>query len=302
MQAGRRDVLRWSGLALVAVPLAACDGGYDDTPDPLSALVKAARADAAAAGKLGDGVAKQIAALRSSQAEVIAREVERANRPASAAPRDQAPKDLKALGKRLTAAGTRAAELLPEASRPRAGLLASVAAGCAGALVLDPKLGKPRTPRFTEPRLTGELEQDGLDALQQALAAEHAALWILGQISAFLAAGYDDGLRDAGTEHRERRDATQQVLTAAGATPVLAETAYLTPKPVKNAGSARAAVVVAETDAAAAWRGVVERCDEPALRTFATAAMSASAVRMTRWRREAGTDPAAVALPGAPEA
>lgn len=300
MQAGRRDVLRWSGLALVAVPLAACDGGYDDSPDPLSALAASARSDAAAAGRLGDAVAKQVAALRTGQAEAIGREVARANRPPASEPRAAAAKDLKALGKRLTAAAARAAELLPEASRPRAGLLASVAAGCAGAVALDAKLGKPATPKFTAPSLAEELEPEAVEALQQALAAEHAALWVLGQVTAFLPEGYDDGLRDAGSEHRERRDGTQQVITDAGASPVLAETAYVTPKPVRNAGTARAAVVAAETDAAAAWRGVVERCDEPELRVFATAAMSASAVRLTRWRREAGAKPAAVALPGTP--
>ncbi|MGH3433661.1 MAG: DUF4439 domain-containing protein, partial [Thermocrispum sp.] len=103
----------------------------------------------------------------------------------------------------------------------------------------------------------------------------------------------------AGSEHRERRDAARRTLSDLGAQPVLAEAAYVTPKPVTDTGSARAAVIAAETDAVVAWRGVIERCDEPELRTLATAAMSASAVRLTRWRREAGEDPAALALPGA---
>lgn len=287
-------------LALPVATLTACDGGYDDSPDPLAALAAAAQSDAAAARKLGDPVSKQVAALRASQAEALQREVDRANRPAAGASRAAAPKNLAGLGKRLTAAGERAAELLPEASRSRAGLLASVAAGCAGAVALDQGLGKVRTQRFAVPKITGELEQPAVQTLQQALAAEHAALWILGQVSAFLPEGYDDGLRDAGAEHRDRRDATQRVLTAAGATPAMAEAAYVTPKPVSSKATARTAVVTAETDAAVAWRGVVERCDEPELRTFATAALSASATRLTRWRKEAGTDPAALALPGSP--
>lgn len=301
MQAGRRDVLRWGGLAALALPVAtltACDGGYDDSSDPLAALAGAARSDAAAARKLGDPVSKQVAALRASQAEALQREVDRANRPPAGAAHAAAPKNLAGLGKRLTAAGERAAELLPEASRSRAGLLASVAAGCAGAVALDQGLGNVRTQRFAVPKITGELEQPAVQTLQQALAAEHAALWILGQVSAFLPEGYDDGLRDASAEHRDRRDATQRVLTAARATPAMAEAAYITPKPVSSKATARTAVVTAETDAAVAWRGVVERCDEPELRTFATAALSASAVRLTRWRKEAGTDPAALALPG----
>lgn len=282
---------------MLATPLVACNGGFDDTPDPLAALAADARRDAAAARKIGDDVGDQVAALRSTQAKALQREVDRANRPPAAAPRAEAPTSLEALGERLSAASERAAELLTGAPRHRAGLLASVSAGCAGALTLD-GLGKPRPVRFTVPKLDGELERDALETLQQALDTEHAALWIYGQVTAFLPAGYDEGLQAAGEEHRERRDAVQQVIAAAGGTPAMAEAAYVTPKAVTNAATARAAVVAAETEATVAWRGVIERCDEPALRALCTAAMSASAVRLTRWRRDAGRTPAALALPG----
>jgi hypothetical protein len=298
VEASRRDVLRWGGLTVLALPLAACNGGFDDSPDPLAALAAAARADAATARRLGDDTATQVAVVRATQAKALQREVDRANRPPAAARKAAAPKDLGALGKRLRAEGERAAELLPRAPRYRAGLLASVAAGCAGAQALDVALGKPRTVRFTEPELSGQLEQGTLDVLQEALDAEHAALWILEQVSAFLPDGYDEGLRAADDEHRERRDVSQRVILSAGATPTIAEAAYVTQKPVANAATARAAVIAAESEATVAWRGVIERCDEPALREFCVSAMSASAVRLTKWRLDAGLNPAAVALPG----
>lgn len=304
MEADRRDVLRWGILLALAAPLttsmAACDGGYDDTPDPLSALAAAARSDAAAARKVGGAAASQVAALRKAQAAALQREVDRANRPPAAPPKAAAATNLRALGKRLEQARSRAASLVPDADPHRAGLLASVAAGCAGAMSLDGQLGKPRAPRFTTPELTGELEQSGIEALQQAIDAEHAAVWVYRQVSAFLPAIYDDSLDDAIAEHDDRRQATQEVIVAAGATPALAEAGYLTPKPVRNAGTARAAVFTAESDAARAWHGVIERCDPPELRAFAVEAMSASAVRGTRWRKEAGAKPVAEPLPGRP--
>lgn len=300
MEAGRRDVLRWGGLLALAAPLTACDGGYDDTPDPLAALAAAARSDARAAQRIGGAAATQVAALRTAQAAALQREADRANRPPAQPPKAAAANDLAGLGTRLAAARSRAASLVAEADPHRAGLLASVAAGCAGAMSLDGRLGKPPTPRFGVPELGGDLEQSGVDALQQALDAEHAAVWVYRQVSAFLPAIYDDSLQAAIAEHDDRRQATQEVIVAAGATPALPEAAYLTPKPVRNAGTARAAVITAESDAARAWHGVVEQCADPSLRALAASAIAASAVRGTRWRKEAGTKPAAEPLPGRP--
>ena len=298
VQAGRRDVLRWGGLLVLAAPLVACNGGYDDSPDPLSALAAAARADARAARRLGGPAGSAVAALRTAQATALQSEVDRANRPPAATPKSPAVQELPALGKRLVAARERATSLLGDASPFRAGLLASVAAGCAGALSLDRRLGSPAVPRFTAPGSSGSLEESTVDALQQALDSEHASVWVYGQVSAFLPAIYDKSLREAIEEHQDRREATQEVLSASGATPVLAEAAYVTPKPVTNEPSARAAVIAAESDAARAWLGVVERAQDPALRALAADAMAASAIRGTRWRKEAGLKPPATPLPG----
>lgn len=81
----RRDVLRLSALAALAVPLAACRTGYSDEPDPLALLAEQATADAAAANALAAGssteagVAREVAATRSAQAQALQAEVDRLN-------------------------------------------------------------------------------------------------------------------------------------------------------------------------------------------------------------------------------
>ena len=140
-----------------------------------------------------------------------------------------------------------------------------------------------------------------VEALQGALAAEHAAMWVYGVAGAFLPSGLTSRLDEAATEHQARRDATEQVLIGAGVPPVPAEPGYLTPEPVTDAASALRLVITAENDAAAAWRSVVERSPaDPNLRGSALEALTAAAVRATRWRATAGTTPLTVPFPGAP--
>ncbi|MFL6142135.1 MAG: ferritin-like domain-containing protein [Labedaea sp.] len=144
------------------------------------------------------------------------------------------------------------------------------------------------------------LPSDAEDAVQQALGAEHAALWVYGLVSAFLPPAFDAATLDGTTAHRARRDGTERLLAAAGTTPRPAEPAYLTPKPITDQASALAVLVTAETDAAVAWRAVLERTDDATLRTAALAALTSAAVRATRWRKAAGLVPAAPPLPGLP--
>ncbi|HET9118613.1 MAG TPA: ferritin-like domain-containing protein [Pseudonocardiaceae bacterium] len=140
-----------------------------------------------------------------------------------------------------------------------------------------------------------------VEALQRALAAEHAAMWVYGVAGAFLPSGLTSRLDEAATEHQARRDATERVLIGAGVPPVPAEPGYLTPEPVTDAASALRLVITAENDAAAAWRSVVERSPaDPNLRGSALEALTAAAVRAARWRATAGTTPLTVPFPGAP--
>jgi Domain of unknown function (DUF4439) len=144
-----------------------------------------------------------------------------------------------------------------------------------------------------------------VDALQGALAAEHAAIWVYGVVEALVSAtvsGTLEGqLEQAATAHQARRDATERVLIDAGALPVPPEPGYLTPEPVTDAASALRLAITAETDAAAAWRSVVERSPaDPGLRGTALDALTGAAVQATRWRATAGTSPLTVPFPGAP--
>ena len=139
-----------------------------------------------------------------------------------------------------------------------------------------------------------------VDAVQDALAAEHAAVWTYGLVSAFIPVPQQlAAVADGATAHRARRDVTERWLRDAGATPRPPAPAYLPPQPVDSAASAIAALVAVESDACVAWRGVLERTDDGALRTSALDALTASAVRATRWRKAAGLTPASIAFPGA---
>lgn len=306
----RREVLRAAALAALAAPLAslasACTTGYEDAPDPLLPLLAAARADAEAARKLagsaGEDLAGQVATVRSAQAEALQREVDRLNRPAP----EQAPPappttvdGVEALGRRLADARKAAADLVGGLPTYRAGLVGSVAAGCAAVQQLAPALGAEQPGAVTRPS-TGELTEEAVAALQDALATEHAAVWVYELVTAFLSADYQRGLDDGAAAHRDRRDAAEHVLEAAGATPRSQQAAYVPPEPVTDGHSAEALVVTAEADAAEAWRGVLGRTEDRGLRTLATQALVGAASRGTSWRIETGRTPPALPLPGAP--
>jgi hypothetical protein len=138
-------------------------------------------------------------------------------------------------------------------------------------------------------------------ALQGALAAEHAAIWVYGVAEAFMPDKLAGKLDEAATAHQARRDATERVLIDANVPPVLPQPGYLTPEPVTDTASALRLAITAETDAAAAWRSVVERSPaDPSLRGAALDALIRAAVWATRWRAAVGTTPPTVPFPGAP--
>jgi hypothetical protein len=303
----RRRILRAGALGVVAVPLAAaCSKGYDEGPDPLVPLLEQAMSDAAAATTLAGSspkdadAAKQVADARTAHAEALRSEVDRLNRPkASNSPVSPASfgPDLAGLKQRLADARKQAEGMVGAQPRYRASLLASIAAGCAGLQRIAPGLDVEETAAALDAPTSATLPAESVDALQQALAAEHAAIWTYGLVSAYLPADVAKAATDGSAEHVKRRDFCERVLTAAGGTPVSPEAAYVPPKPVTDAASAKAVVATAESDTTTAWRGVVGRTDDAGLRTTATRALIASVRRGTPWRMEAGEKPAAVALP-----
>lgn len=153
---------------------------------------------------------------------------------------------------------------------------------------------------MTTPSSPAKLPADSVDATQAALGAEHAALWVYGLVSAFLPGDFATALQEGTNAHRARRDATELLLNGAGQNPRAAEPAYVTPQPVTDQASALAVLVVAESDVTVAWRAVLERTDDKALRTAGLTALTDAAVRATRWRRAAGQTPATPPLPGTP--
>ncbi|WP_033262540.1 ferritin-like domain-containing protein [Amycolatopsis vancoresmycina] len=299
----RRTALRAGALAALAVPLAACGPGYDESPDPLQPLLAAARADADAARALAKGAdadaAGQLADARAAHAAALKSEVDRLNRPTpSPSPAPPAPAALGDLKDRLAAARKQAEDLVPGLPRYRAGLVAAVAAGCAALQRTAPALGPGEDAPKPPAAASGAVPPEAVDPLQGALAAEHAAVWVYGLVSAFLPGEFGDAEKSGAAEHALRRDLLQTMLSAAGATPVAPEAAYVPKNPVTDAKSASQVVATAEADCASAWLAVVNHTDDAGLRTTALHALVAAARRGTPWRSEAGEKPAAIAMPG----
>jgi hypothetical protein len=135
-------------------------------------------------------------------------------------------------------------------------------------------------------------------AVQTALGTEYAAVWCYSLIEAFLPETLDKHAREDLTAHRVRRDATIRLLADSGVRAVPAEAAYRTPAPVTDQNSAMRLVVSAESDAAAAWRSVLERCDDSGLRRMALDGLTDAAVRGARWSEQLGSKPVVPAFPG----
>lgn len=146
----------------------------------------------------------------------------------------------------------------------------------------------------------GELatDSDTAAAVQVALGTEHAAVWCYGLIAAFLPDSLERWTRMDSDAHRARRDATARLLTDAGRRPVAAEAAYRTPSPVTDQTTAIQLAQAAEHDSAAAWRSVLQRCDDPGLRRTALDGLTDAAIRGARWASRSSTHPLVPALPG----
>jgi hypothetical protein len=145
----RRAVLRLGAFAAL-VPVVACTPEPDSPPppDPLADLAVQARSDAALATAIATAqpaiaqVATEIAEARTEHAKVLQAEVDRARPPVSSTTstpptEPEVPTDgVAALVEALTTAEKQAADLVPSVPRYRAGMLGSVAAGCASLRVV----------------------------------------------------------------------------------------------------------------------------------------------------------------------
>lgn len=137
-------------------------------------------------------------------------------------------------------------------------------------------------------------------SLIAALEAEHAAVFAYGVIAAFANPARSAQVDADVAAHRAMRDALVDSLKSAGITPPRAAAGYSTPFPVVDPVSAAQLAAQTEFDVAVAWRSVVENGDTPETRSFATDALTATAIRCAVWRSALGIDPWTLAFPGRP--
>jgi len=120
-------------------------------------------------------------------------------------------------------------------------------------------------------------------ALQAALAAEHAAVYGYGVAGAHLAGTRQRAAARDWTAHQAARDTLAAMITALGAQPVEAATAYRLPFPVRNEAAAVMLAAFLEDRVAAAYLGLVALGDAR-LRAFGARAVRSAALRAVGWR------------------
>ncbi|WP_133689757.1 ferritin-like domain-containing protein [Mycobacterium sp. BK086] len=138
-------------------------------------------------------------------------------------------------------------------------------------------------------------------ALLDAVAAEHAAIYGYGIVSAHSSPDENDLVSAAMAEHRERREAAIATLTGHSAKAPLPAAGYQLPMPVNNPTDAAKLAVRMEDDCAAAWRAALERASSDQDRAFAVTALTEAAVASARWKQILGIKPVTVAFPGGTE-
>ena len=141
----------------------------------------------------------------------------------------------------------------------------------------------------------------GAAALFDAVAAEHAAIYGYGIVSAHSSPEENDLVSSAMAEHRERREAAIAMLTGRSAKAPLPAAGYQLPIPVNNPTDAANLAVRMEADCAVAWRAVVEQGGSEQDRAFGVTALTEAAVTGARWKQVLGTRPVTVAFPGGTE-
>ncbi|GAY16729.1 ferritin-like domain-containing protein [Mycobacterium sp. shizuoka-1] len=138
-------------------------------------------------------------------------------------------------------------------------------------------------------------------ALFDAVAAEHAAIYGYGIVSAHSSPDENDLVSTAMAQHRERREAAMAMLAARSVTAPLPAAGYQLPMPVNTPTDAAKLAVRMEDDGAVAWRAVIEQASSESDRAFGVSALTESAVTAARWKQILGVAPVTVAFPGGTE-
>ncbi|MFE3858293.1 ferritin-like domain-containing protein [Streptomyces griseorubiginosus] len=137
-------------------------------------------------------------------------------------------------------------------------------------------------------------EKREVQALQEALAAEHAAVYGYGVVGGRIGEARRAEAMAAYDSHRARRDALVRAVRGLGGTPVAAAAGYALPFPVPDSAAAVRLAAVLEDRVAGVYADVV-RATEGGRRGTAAEALREAAVRAVRWRGES------VAFPGLAE-
>ncbi|MFJ3044060.1 ferritin-like domain-containing protein [Streptomyces tendae] len=140
----------------------------------------------------------------------------------------------------------------------------------------------------------GKAEEGRLDALQAALAAEHAAVYGYGVVGGRIAEERRAEARTAYDAHRARRDALAREVRDLGGAPVAAAAGYALPFSVPDSAAAVRLAAELEDRVAGVYSDLV-RAAEGDGRASAAAALREAAVRAVRWRG------GSVAFPGLAE-
>ncbi|MEV6398631.1 DUF4439 domain-containing protein [Streptomyces sp. NPDC051907] len=133
-----------------------------------------------------------------------------------------------------------------------------------------------------------------LDAVQAALAAEHAAVYGYGVVGARVGEDRADEAAAAHGAHRARRDALARAVRDLGGRPAAAEAAYALPFAVPDTAAAVRLAAQLEDRVAGVYSDLVRAAEGP-LRRQAAEALLEAAVRAVRWRGSG------VAFPGLAE-
>jgi Domain of unknown function (DUF4439) len=137
-------------------------------------------------------------------------------------------------------------------------------------------------------------------ALQEVLAAEHAAVWGYGVVGAALGSGSDTAAVASQAAHRDLRDRVAELLDSRKVDPVPAKAGYALPFPVLSAKDAAALAVTLEDGASRAWVRLLDQASQKATRQLAVESLGAAEVRAVAWRAAAGKTPVTSAFPGLP--
>ncbi|MGW3512563.1 ferritin-like domain-containing protein [Streptomyces sp. NPDC000994] len=133
-----------------------------------------------------------------------------------------------------------------------------------------------------------------LEALQAALAAEHAAVYGYGVVGGRIGESRRAEARSAYDAHRARRDALVREVRDLGGQPVAAAAAYALPFPVPDSAAAVRFAAELEERVAGVYSDLV-RAAAGGRRREAAGALREAAVRAVRWRG------GSVAFPGLAE-